>query len=113
MVLVPEVPEQPLLGNALGDPAQDPGLGARHPAGIRRRTGFTAPVALRLGQDPAERVPESLHDAGALVRLGRHRLVGVSDLAVELIASCSDRNQIDVHRLVYDSTRALVLRGLC
>ena len=95
--LTPEVPQQPLLRNALRHPSKRPVLQAARPVpGLRRRLTPMLPFFGR-AQQHAEAVAQRANDASSRerleFRLGIHRW-----LAIKLVSVAPDRNHEDVHQ---------------
>jgi hypothetical protein len=113
-VMTPKVPEQPLLGNALGNPPPRPAFHTQHPPTVGARGMALPPVAFSFRQHQVKAMlhqPEDPDGVQLKAEPGkesrRRRFVGrivmglrlVHVLAIQLVCVGTDRNQEDVHQI--------------
>ena len=96
--LPPEIPQQPLLGDALGDPRQHALL---HPADPRRGSSALARRARAAAPPRRGAWPENDAAASRGAREAGNRLgsASLTVLAVQLVPVRTDRNDEDVHHV--------------
>lgn len=99
--LTPQVPEEPLFGDAFGDPPHAASARTRQHSTLRFVGAPLPALALRLGEHRLESFFQPMDPSARARSVRLERRVG--HLAVQLIAICADGDQKYVHGLNYDS----------
>lgn len=110
--LLAEMPQEALLRHAFGNPAEDPAAQPAAPAAVVASVRRVVAMPLGFLEERRKTVAESTEEARLLgaALLADGVVLGVDDLAVQLMLIRADRNEEDLHAQTYDSTRTAVLR---